>query len=233
MPVTPWFKILMMLVVLVAHHYTTSPPVAPPGRNDRVYSWQLFDKCSRVIGVFSQLLVVAFFLCEGLLAVSTEDAGILHIICPRPTSNLTAIAGMPPLSVFALLIVLVGSAGRIWCYQALGRLFTYEVTIRPSHTLVTHGLYQWVRHPGYTSLFTHLGGMILLHMAPGSWNYECGIMHTGFAWGVWAWILIIIFSVASLSRRGNVEDSILKAEFGKQWESYSSTVTYKFIPGLI
>src|SRR6266511_1437639 len=34
------------------------------------------------------------------------------------------------------------------CYRALGRLFTFEMSIRDEHELVTQGPYAWVRHPG-------------------------------------------------------------------------------------
>ncbi|KAJ7661609.1 ICMT-domain-containing protein [Mycena polygramma] len=233
------FKSLLLVVLFIAHHYTTSPPIAPPGPNDRVFSWQFFDRCSRIVGVVSQVFVAASFACEILLAASSAYPSKIHlgpntfsILCPHP-SDLVAIELMSPMYIFALVLSFAGSAGRIWCYTALGRFFTYEVTLRPAHTLITRGLYRWVRHPGYISLFTHLAGMIVLHMAPGGWNHECGIMGTRYAWFVGAWIAVVLFSVASLSRRGKVEDLILKDEFGEKWERYSAAVPYSFIPGLL
>ncbi|KAJ6459413.1 ICMT-domain-containing protein [Mycena vulgaris] len=233
-------KLLLLPAVFIAHNYTTSPPIAPPGPNDRVYSWQLFDKCARVVGAISQIFVVASFTCECFLAASIAypdqislGPAMFSTLCPHPTADPTALKRISPLYLSVIVLIFAGSFGRIWCYKALGHLFTYEVTLRPSHALITHGLYGWVRHPGYTSLFTHLAGMVLLHMAPGGWNHECGIMHTGYVWLVGGWISVILFSVGSLSRRGEVEDAILKAEFGKQWEQYYSTVPYKFVPGLI
>ncbi|KAJ7767960.1 ICMT-domain-containing protein [Mycena maculata] len=235
------FKLLVLPAVLIAHHYTTSPPVGPPGPNDRVYSWQIFDRCARVVGLICQLFVVFSLICESFLAVSIAfsgpmspaSSGVENTLCPHPRADLTALATVSPLYLLALVIVFVGCIGRLWCYNALGHLFTYEVTLRPSHTLVTHGLYRWVRHPGYTSLFAHLAGMILLHMAPGGWNHECGIMNSMYAWFVGGWFFVIVFSVISLSRRGEVEDSILRAEFGIKWEQYRSAVPYKFVPGVI
>lgn len=45
---------------------------------------------------------------------------------------------------------LAGTALRAWCFSALGRLFTYEVSIRTSHQLVTTGPYALLLHPSYT-----------------------------------------------------------------------------------
>ncbi|KAJ7148934.1 ICMT-domain-containing protein [Mycena crocata] len=231
------FKIFILPIVFIAHYYTTSPPNAAPSASDRVYSLTFFDVVTRVIGKVSQLFVLASLACEAFLAASTVYPDRISVgpelsntLCPHPKADLTAIS---PEYLGALVVALAGSYGRIWCYKALGSLFTYEVTLRPSHKLISHGLYGWVRHPGYTSLFVHLAGMVLLHLAPGGWNHECGIMQTAYIWSVLAWLAVIIFSVFSLSRRGKVEDAILQAEFKEKWETYRSVVPYKFVPGII
>ncbi|CAA7269166.1 unnamed protein product [Cyclocybe aegerita] len=37
------------------------------------------------------------------------------------------------------------------CYHVLGRMFTFELTIRKNHWLITSGLYAYVRHSSYSS----------------------------------------------------------------------------------
>jgi protein-S-isoprenylcysteine O-methyltransferase Ste14 len=49
------------------------------------------------------------------------------------------------------------------CYSALGRLFTFEMSIRDDHRLVTGGPYGWVRHPGYTSVLSTFIGLGIWH----------------------------------------------------------------------
>lgn len=49
-----------------------------------------------------------------------------------------------------MVAVWIGGAIRIACYRELGRLFTYELTIREKHRLVTSGPYSIVRHPSYS-----------------------------------------------------------------------------------
>lgn len=44
---------------------------------------------------------------------------------------------------------LAGAALRQWCFATLGRLFTYEVGIRPQHELVGSGPYALLLHPSY------------------------------------------------------------------------------------
>lgn len=33
--------------------------------------------------------------------------------------------------------------------------------------------------------------------------------------------------------RADVEDQVLRKEFGKEWEEWAQTVRYKFIPGIL
>ena len=49
------------------------------------------------------------------------------------------------------------------CYRALGRLFTFEMSIRDNHELVTDGPYGWVRHPAYTGILLIVAGVVLWH----------------------------------------------------------------------
>jgi len=42
-------------------------------------------------------------------------------------------------------------------------MFTFEMSIRKEHILVTSGPYGVVRHPGYTGALLAIGGMLLLH----------------------------------------------------------------------
>lgn len=55
-------------------------------------------------------------------------------------------------------VCLAGAAGRLWCYRTLGRLFTFDLAIRPRHALVTSGPYRYARHPSYTALVAALAG---------------------------------------------------------------------------
>lgn len=65
--------------------------------------------------------------------------------------------------VVGTLLATIGGYIRWTCYCALGRLFTFEMSIRDDHTLVTDGPYAWVRHPGYTGVLSTFIGMGIWH----------------------------------------------------------------------
>jgi len=69
----------------------------------------------------------------------------------------------PLLSIIGAFMVTVGGLIRLECYRRLGRMFTFEMSIRKEHILVTSGPYGVVRHPGYTGALLAIGGMLLLH----------------------------------------------------------------------
>ena len=70
----------------------------------------------------------------------------------------------PTLSFFlGTLMTALGGYIRWACYRALGRLFTFEMSIRDNHELVTDGPYGWVRHPAYTGILLIVAGVVLWH----------------------------------------------------------------------
>jgi len=60
-------------------------------------------------------------------------------------------------------MVTLGGLIRLECYRQLGTMFTFEMSIRKDHMLVTSGPYGIVRHPGYTGILLVISGMLLLH----------------------------------------------------------------------
>ena len=125
---------------------------------------------------------------------------------------------------------LVGGYIRHWTYRVLGELFTYEVALRPQHRLVVCAPYDVVRHPSYPGLFMHFVGVALMHFADGGWDRECGVMQTPAAAGVLVWVVLSIFAMSSVWRRGAVEDTLMREKFGEAWVAYYERVPYKFIP---
>lgn len=153
--------------------------------------------------------------------------------CPRPVGDLRVMQSITPVFIAGFILAMSGAITRVWSYRALGRLFTYEVTIRPSHTLVTSGPYRFVRHPGYIGLLSHLVGVAIIGGSPTSWIASCGVMSSP-AW-IWVstWYILFIWSIFSVGRRGKVEDALLEKEFGDEWRRYHRSVPYMYIPGLI
>jgi protein-S-isoprenylcysteine O-methyltransferase Ste14 len=125
---------------------------------------------------------------------------------------------------------IVGGLVRLYCYQKLKHLFTFEIGVKKDHKLIKDGLYKYVRHPSYTGAmlmnfgfaasvilwFTHLAnegviGTVARNIAFASvGNYPLGILL--FAFG-----------------RMDKEEQMLKKHFGQEYEDYMKS-TKRLIP---
>ncbi|KAI0070054.1 hypothetical protein K474DRAFT_926931 [Panus rudis PR-1116 ss-1] len=124
-----------------------------------------------------------------------------------------------------------GAQLRLLCYRTLGRNFTYQLSVRKDHELVTSGPYKIVRHPSYTAAFTCFFGRTICMFGPGSWFIECGVGSTKWGkvlagtWAVLGWIM----SMLMLKRVGK-EDEVLKETFKSKWEAWAKETPNVFIP---
>ena len=116
------------------------------------------------------------------------------------------------------------------CFKTLGPLFTFEVTIRPQHELITHGPYAIVRHPSYIGIYLTLLGASAVLCAPGTWLASGGWMTGGGFLMVSVWSVKCLFVFRGTCLRLKAEDDILRATFGAKWEEYARKVPYRMIP---
>ncbi|KAF9558418.1 hypothetical protein CPC08DRAFT_763990 [Agrocybe pediades] len=140
--------------------------------------------------------------------------------------------------IFAWAVCLSGALIRRRCYQVMGQMFTFEISLRKNHKLVTSGPYSFVRHPSYTSGAMALFGALMTHTSPGSWAMECsGIFsqiwtgHSGLII-IGAWIIAAILGFFVIAPRLDIEDDLLKSHFGSEWEAWAERVPYRLVPGL-
>ncbi|KAJ7142395.1 hypothetical protein C8R44DRAFT_865740 [Mycena epipterygia] len=128
-------------------------------------------------------------------------------------------------------LIIGGATIRFRCYRELGRHFTFALSIRDNHALVTTGPYSVVRHPSYTGGNMTLLGAMLTLMCDGSWWFAEGSTTP------WGKFLAVNLSVCTLLYvpaylRGSREDAYLKKFFGKEWERFAERVPCRYIPGL-
>jgi protein-S-isoprenylcysteine O-methyltransferase Ste14 len=136
------------------------------------------------------------------------------------------------LLVFGGMLNASGALIRRSCYKLLGPLFTFELSIRKDHKLVTSGPYSIVRHPSYIAATFSGIGMVLSHLGAGTLVGECMTLgNQGWIFG-WAWIACVCIGVFGLVSRMKKEDELLRTEFGNEWEEYRKKVPWKFIPGI-
>lgn len=124
-------------------------------------------------------------------------------------------------------------SGFFRCFRTLGPFFTFEITIRPKHELITHGPYAWVRHPSYTGVYLTLGGATLVLSSPGTWTADHGVWTPlGFV-VMCLWLSKCLYAFRGMCIRLRAEDRVLKDAFGAEWDQYAMRVPFNFIPGVI
>lgn len=189
---------------------------------------------------------------------------------PAPPSQSSSISSLPPSSpssalttphAFLLLgaaLAVGGAVLRLACFRALGTLFTFELTISPTHTLVTDGPYACVRHPSYAGVYAVLLGASAVMLAPSAWLREAwldpslrallhaargvggaggegggqgGLVGVGLAWVFVAfWGVKVVYALRSTNRRVGTEDAELHRVFGAQWEEWAAHVRWRLVP---
>ncbi|KAG6823290.1 hypothetical protein H0H92_010712 [Tricholoma furcatifolium] len=232
------FRVLCVLAASISFHITYTPP-SRAAADEQTAGTDLGEKVIKS-NMKNLKCVKGTFWAVGI-------AEVLAIIASQlPPSNNTHIVlqallrtgdiddlKLSPLFL-AGLVLLVSGAGLRWiCYCELKNLFTFELSIRKDHRLVTSGPYSVVRHPSYTGLIAVHAGMYGWYAARGSWVMESGLMQTkgGFMTAVIFYVGGLL-GMASVVRRISVEDRELKKAFGSEWVHWANKVKYTIIPGI-
>ena len=112
-----------------------------------------------------------------------------------------------------LVIILVGMAMRVWTRMSIGGMYSGYVRVIALHVLVTDGPFRLVRHPGYTGFVIMALGLCI--------GYSSLI---GLA-------AIPVLLLPGLAYRMNVEEQLLKEQFGDEYRAYARG-SKKIIPGV-
>ncbi|KMW48192.1 isoprenylcysteine carboxylmethyltransferase family protein [Ralstonia insidiosa] len=105
-----------------------------------------------------------------------------------------------------------GGALRLWPVHVLGNRFSGLVAIQPGHTLVTGGIYQYVRNPSYLGLLVSTLG----------W---------GLGFRALAGVVLTLLLIPPLVARMRAEEALLQSQFGAEYDAYRAR-TWRLIPGL-
>ncbi|KAF8481465.1 hypothetical protein JB92DRAFT_3037872 [Gautieria morchelliformis] len=236
---SPLVKVILLIFAVIFQRIATKPPNPPPTKADRVLGRKsLFAKANYRVGILMPAVGIGSMMveCAILLALyfgSSPASQALAAICANPLPPLSTISTLSPMFTLALGMLYTGALIRLWCFKALGTLFTYQITIRPDHKLITSGPYAIVRHPSYTGMVLLLTGMALAVLGPHGYVHECGLLSTPVRWVFLGWVMGMGYAMISLLGRGSFEDAALKNEFGVSWETYRRSVPCRFIPGVV
>ncbi|KAJ7131880.1 hypothetical protein C8R43DRAFT_956838 [Mycena crocata] len=217
------------------------PPNVPSSleqeRTD-VYRQQLtvwFDRTivTPLLPTWTRVVFWAFTMTETLLIVAD------YFCADKPSSAVLLLGAAPPqllmqastTLMLGIALIVSGATLRFRCFRELGHNYTFALSLRTGHTLVTSGPYGVVRHPAYSGTILTLSGAVLAFMGGGSWWFGSGQRST---WG----ILLAVNLIGCVGMHGFVvarafrEDVYLRTTFGEKWERYAARVPYRYIPGV-
>jgi len=224
---------LTAIQAIVNHVANTAPNPSPEqGRyhTDELFIFRIaprvFEVEQPLVWILAILEITTILSMKGLIPFAPS---ITPLLCPASNPDIRLTFPF----VVGVILVTLSTFILLLCYNVLGRHFTYYLTIRDKHELVTSQLYSYVRHPSYTGTLLLIASIPLSHVTSGSWLVECGFMNPCstsimVAWGVW-WVWGALVSV----RRAKAEDAQLRKQFGNKWDEYAARVPYRFIPGLL
>lgn len=121
-----------------------------------------------------------------------------------------------PLFLVGVVCSLAGGLLRQWSYWAMGRHFTFQLSILKDHRLITDGPYAYVRHPGYTALILTFFGMSACQLSAGSWWIEARVFDSIIGKGVGLLGVCAAVQLVMVVSRAPAEDRMLHERFGRQ-----------------
>jgi len=235
-------KLPLLLLNAYLSDKVYTPPTAPPSQSEivkdedraRAHLSPLFSKIINLPYTLFCIAECAVILASHYPSHWTSQTVLSALVFTG--SDQTTLASLQVTNGFVAgtIRVFTGAIIRILCFRELGRLFTFDVTIRKGHKLITTGLYRYVRHPSYTGSLIHMIGAPMCHLSAGSWLTECGAVRNPVVvlLGLF-WLFSAVTRCIYLVIRSKEEDEVLRKEFGKQWGVWAAEVPYRIIPGFL
>jgi len=224
-----------------AAYVAATPPNPPPEKAEQIK--RTGSEHFMAVGIYcgpviAKILFWALASVEIVVIIASVDPSsplstwIFSTLVVNNSPTMASKIRFTPLFLVGWLLVLSGGLIRLACYRELDDLFTFELSMRKNHKLITSGPYAFVRHPAYTGLFMAMLGYSLCQLGGGSWLRECsGISLDGtFGRGlVFTWVISDVFMVLALVSRTYREDAMLRKEFS-DWDRWAERVPCKLIP---
>ncbi|KAH7911863.1 hypothetical protein BJ138DRAFT_1149653 [Hygrophoropsis aurantiaca] len=235
-------KIPLLVVSAAGLHFSVTPPTARPPAKERLKptGWELLAPWVHhlVKGIYwSFTLSEAAVAYAAINPPSPLSRSIIRFLVrsPNPNAVVAQVGRLSPAFFAGCCFSITGALLRNHCYRVLGRFFTFELSIRKEHKLVTSGPYSIVRHPSYTGALCVAAGIALCHLNRHSWLVACsGLFPTTpdrvTRAVVGAWACLSIIANRAFVNRMKKEDAMLERAFGDEWRRWVERVPYRVIP---
>ncbi|KIJ18334.1 hypothetical protein PAXINDRAFT_9404 [Paxillus involutus ATCC 200175] len=260
-------KLLLLLAVLPGQHYSmTAPNARPPsGELRKQVGWELVIpwlpglfrvrvsiqisilEAAGLTHLYCQFFYWLWTLLECVVLFAATDycppslsQSIVHYLVRSddPQRALTHISSLTPTFLAGSVLSIIGNLLRIHCYRTLGKMYTFELSIRKEHKLITSGVYAIVRHPSYTGGICTRLGLLLYVLSPNSWLVACSPPfpdHPGSKTRMMnvlgcICVSVLVGIVVGLVQRMNNEDEMLEKNFGEEWKEWAKRVPCRLVP---
>jgi protein-S-isoprenylcysteine O-methyltransferase Ste14 len=181
-----------------------------------VYVWALFPEM-RIIRRAREEARRAESKDSGSLRVMTTAISLAMVIAfplafverlsfPVATHRLSFAAG--------IVLVVLGSLLRRYCWKTLGEYFTGDVQVRSGQPVIRTGPYRLVRHPSYT------GGIL---------------MNAGVGLALCSWLTVALLTATAIGTyayRVTIEERALLDTLGEPYRAYMR-VSKRFVPYIV
>ncbi|KAG1839988.1 hypothetical protein DFJ58DRAFT_708629 [Suillus subalutaceus] len=232
-------KISLILSPPIAMHVAFTPPHTPTSDDvvhENFIEWILFWDINYGLSITKVAFSWAIAFTElAITASHAIDPNIFPSGLQAVIGSLRAIQDVSITSplVFGTALIVVGGFIRWWCFRTLGRFFTFKLSVRKGHQLVTSGPYAVVRHPSYAGAALLSIGQFILHGSLSSLVRRSGVLNIPALKAIAVVVLMgRMIVVASLILRIGPEDETVKSISRAEWENWAKVVKYRLIPGI-
>ena len=203
-------------------------------------SWLLWKAAAPGNVTPMRLFILVLVMYHSVVSLALPEAlphstALLRSTCPTPQYLDSNIFSWSPQVVVSLLLLYIGSYIRLRAFAQLGENFTFRLAT--PDTLVTDGMYAYVRHPSYTGMILALVGMHSLFfrqrglvscwvpMLSEKLVTDDRIGYLGLA------VVLGFFLGLVVPKRVEDEEKMMEKEFGERWREHCRR-TKKFVPWL-
>ncbi|KAJ7018953.1 hypothetical protein C8F04DRAFT_976310 [Mycena alexandri] len=227
-------KLPFLLATALFYNHSLIPPTLPPSTDEqkRTNGLPTISWYERVIIPIIPMTYWAFVMTEAaVLLGATWDTNFPTNFVAKFTGNHDSVGRITVPFMFGAGLIVAGAMIRFWCFREMGRHFTFALSLRDGHKLITTGPYAVVRHPSYTGGNMTIVGAALTLMQDGSWWFGGGYRT---AWGLFLAANFIVSSLLIVRGflRGSAEDAYLKDSFKEEWQAFADQVPYRYIPSV-
>lgn len=187
--------VFLLLMGAARYHYSVSAGRQPADRSGPAGDW------TRHLPAYLTSTAWTVYVAWRVL-VPAPTAGWDDWALGHPLSNLLGLAAVP---------LLIAGLSLFWySHYTIGRYWCIRIRMKHAHQLVTHGPYDYIRHPLYTALFLgYLGTLLALQ-----------------SWTLTAWFPVFVASYLLFAKE---EESIMERGFGEAYRAYHRR-TGMFLP---